>query len=205
VISAIGNIVINKLSDLPFVDKYAGAVRVASYAVKDGNQTLTKKFPVDCKTTETECQNKSRYFDLCPDSKKRSVMYLEDTGIRPGEKKGNYQHFTASYDLVCWLNMPLLGFSDCSYSGIAIAGILQRIGSGPAFNSPPYQLIDIQFAGQKSKMNNPFLKYSYDETVNQFLLYPYDYFVLALQVNFRIDLRCITAAQLNPPIDCINK
>lgn len=203
-ISQVGDIIIDRIEDLPFMDKYAGVVRIARYKDPTAEGTAkTKIFPVSCKITEEQCDD-GRYMDLCPDSKKKSVLYLEDTSLRPTKKNGHIWEFTATYDLICWLNMPKLGFSDCSYSGIAIAGILKKIATRP-FNSGIYQLVNIQFAGQKPKSINPFAKYTYDETITQFLLYPYDYFALMLQVDFRVDMRCINIQDLGPALNCVDK
>lgn len=203
-IDVIGGIVINEIKDLPFIDKYAGVVKVLRFRDKTANgNSVIKSFPADCRTTLEECES-GRYKDLTPDDDKKSVTYLEDTGLRIVGREGNYLMFEATYDLVSWLNLPKLGFTDCSYSGIAILGILKKLPPRP-FNSGVYHLIDIQFVTQRPKSSNPFAKYSYDETVTQHLMYPYDYFVLALRVTFRVDMRCITISALTPPVDCVTK
>lgn len=203
-IGIIGKIVIDQIKDLPFIDKYAGVVKVLTFADQgEGGRSIRRSFPVDCQTTLEECES-GRYKDLTPDDNKKSVTYLEDTGLRVSGREGNYLLFEANYDLVCWLNMPKLGFTDCSYSGKAILGILKKLPARP-FNSGNYHLIDIQFVSQRPKSANPFSKYSYDETVQQFLMYPHDYFVMSLRVTFRMDLRCLTIAALTPPVDCVTK
>lgn len=203
-INQIGNILIDQLKYLPFVDKYAGVVKVIAYNEKNGNKRLLKFYPAACTTTATQCENNSRYLDLCPDSSKKSVMYLEDTGLRLTSRVGNKLNFSVNFDLVCWLNMPKLGFADCSYSGIAIASILKVLPLTPQ-NVGNYHLVNTNFVSQKPKSTNPFSKYSYDETINQFLMYPFDYFVLSLQTDFQIDLRCIDITALTPEIPCLNK
>lgn len=202
-IGIIGNIVIDQVKDLPFIDKYTGVVKVLKYADTSSGSKVIKSFPAACTTTLDECES-GRYKDYTPDESKKSITYLEDTGLRVVGREGNYLLFEANYDLVSWLNLPKLGFTDCSYSGTAILGILKKLPARP-FNSGNYHLIDIQFVSQRPKSVNPFAKYSYDETVMQFLMYPFDYFVLALRVTFRVDMRCITIASLTPPVDCVDK
>lgn len=206
-IAQVGDILIDKLVGLPFLDKYAGVVKPIVYNEKSGagNKTalIRKTFPAACRTTWADCQG-GRYMDLVPDSSKKSVLYLEDLGLRAVAEQGAYLTFVATYDLVCWLNMPLLGYGDCSYSGIAIASILKKLPARP-FNTAKYQLVDIRFTSQKPKSVNPFAKYSYDEAVNQFLMYPYDYFVLGMEVGFRINLNCINIEALEPELECVTK
>lgn len=205
-IGSLGTHIINEVKTLPFVDKYAGVVRTINYETtdKDGRK-LRRSFPADCQTTfnDADC-NSGRYLDLCPDDSKKSVMYLEDTGFRLVKREGHFQYFKANYDLIVWLNLPKLGASGCTYSAVAMAGVIKALPLQPQ-NYGLYHLTRIQPTGQKPKSVNPFAKYTYEESVTQFLLYPFDYFVLTLDVDFRIDLRCVTIESLNPPLNCVNR
>lgn len=200
-IADIGNIIIDKINTLPFIDKYAGVVRVINYKLTDGAKG---SFPVDCKISLSDCNKNKRYLDLCPDNKKKSVLYLEDSGLRQLNKTGLISNWNAQYNLVCWLNLPKLGFTGCSYSAIAMGAIIKNL-SLPQFHSGIYQYIDIKIVGQQPKSVDPFSKYSYDETINQYLMYPYDFFVLSLDLNFRMDARCIKIESLDPEKNCIVK
>lgn len=196
----VGDIIISKINTLPFIDKVAGVVRVASF--KDGK--TTKKYPISCRTSFDDCLKGKRYFDLCPDSSKKSVLYLEGLPLRQTKKEGNYIYFTAQYNLICWLNLPKLGFTGCSYSASAIQALYKKLSIN-RFNSANYHYVDINILGQQPKDVDPFSKYSYDETVNQYLLYPYDFFVLTINVDFQFDSRCLKIESLNPAIDCVTK
>ncbi len=196
-IADVGNIIITKIETLPFVDKISGVVRVINYKGKDGKNG---SFPADCRITLDDCNKGKRYLDLMPDSSKKSVIYLEDSGLRQVSREGDIQYYNAQYNLVGWLNLPKIGVSDCSYSAKAIAMIFKRL-TVPKFHSGLYQYVDIKILGQQPKSLNPFSKYSYDETVNQFLMYPFDHFVLSLDVSFKFDARCVDEETLRP-IDC---
>lgn len=197
----IGDIITGKINSLPFIDKIAGVVQVLSYKSTDKDKKiLIKKFPASCRLTLEECEA-GAYKDLCPDSLKKSVLYLEDNGIRFVKREAGKTYWRASMNLACWLNMPLLGYAGCSYSAIAIEGIISKLPVTP-FNSGNFQRIQINMVGQQPKNQNPFSKYTYDETIQQFLMYPYDYFVLLLDVDFITDRLCLTAPPLGTPIDC---
>lgn len=197
----IGNILIARISDLPFIDKYAGVVRPITKTDVVENRTVIKTFPVSCQTTMEQCDS-GRYIDLIPESTKKSVLYLEDKGIRFTKIQGPLLHFKASFDLVCWLNMPALGFTDCSYSAVAIAGIISRIPDN-FYNSGIYQMISFSIGGQQSKMTNPFQKYSYKEEVTQFLMYPYDHFVIPFEIDFAINKNCVEETEIGEADECL--
>jgi hypothetical protein len=197
----VGNSVISKIDTLPFLDKYAGIVKTLSLTVVDkDNKPIKKTFPADCQLSLDQCES-GRYKDLCPESSKKSVLFLEDNGIKYVRSQGGLDFWKANMNLVCWLNMPLLGFNDCSYSAIAITGILSKLPVTP-FNYGNYQRILIKVTGQQSKNINPFQKYTFDETVMQYLMYPYDSFLLNLDVDFAINKRCLEAQNLTAALSC---
>lgn len=201
----IGDIIINRLTGLSFIDKYAGVVRMLSYNEIDKDKKAIKKtFPASCRSIfDEECDSKNkRYLELCPDDTKKSVIYLEDKGITFNKLDRHKMYFTAQYDLIGWLNLPKLGFSGCSFTAQAMASIIKAIWLGGVGNVGLYQTVYIQVAGQREKTYNPFLKYSYNLEKQQFLMYPYDFFVLPIKVEFAIDERCITEVQIEPPLVC---
>lgn len=196
----LGNILLQEIQSLPFIDKSAGIVRVINYKNKEGSK---QSFPVDCKINLDDCNKNKRYLDLCPDSKKKSVLYLEDGGVRFVSREGHKLKWTARIDLICWLNLPLLGVSDnCSYSDTAIMSIMAKLPYRPFNRMNFYQYVNIRVAGENSKNINPFSKYSYDETINQYLMYPYDFFSLPIEIDFTTDDRCLKIEELNPEINC---
>lgn len=200
-IADVGNIIIDKISDLAFVDKIAGVVRVIRFKDKSG---IVKSYPADCRISLDDCNKGKRYLDLVPDSSKNSVIYLEDTGLRQTSSRGTIQTYNAQFNLIGWLNLAKLGVNSCSYSAIAIGAIFKRI-SIPQFNSGIYQYITIRIIGQQPKSIDPFAKYAYDETINQYLMFPYDHFVLSLEVDFRFDTRCIDDVSSPEEIACLKK
>lgn len=212
-IADVGNIITELIEDLPFIDPkgFAGVVKVITMQDTSDNNRL-KTFPVSCNMSEDECKKGKRYLDLVPDSSKRSVLYLEDTGLRFQGRDGtrpNYSNWKASYNLICWLNLPKLGVSGCSYSALAIAGIMEKFPLQPFnFEDSPlsvYNRVMITLLGQQPKSVNPMAKYSYKEEVNQFLMYPYDHFMLNIDVDFKIDNRCLILPAPLDPLNCITK
>lgn len=197
-VNEIGEIIIGYIKQLPFVENISGVVKQISYKTETG---VKKTFPASCILTAEQCKT-GDYKDLCPDNSKKSIIYLEDKGARLIKKEGPMYFWRASFDLVCWLNLPALGFSDCSYSAIAIMAILSKLPGSPVPSNGIYSRLNYIPVGEVTKAQNPFAKYTYDETINQFLMKPYDYFVLNIDVEYCIDKRCLTAQSINPLIPC---
>ena len=199
----IGEIIIDKISSLPFLDKYAGVVKTIMYqsAKKDGIGFDKKTFPASCRASLEDCEN-GKYSDLTPNSFKASVLYLEDKGTRVIKRQAGRTYWKSSYDLVAWLNLPRLGFSDCNYTGIAISGIISKFPTVP-FNEDIFNQISINVTGQNPQNQNPFSKYSYDESIMQYLMYPYDYFVLNIEVDYMVTQACLSVLPIDTPITCL--
>jgi len=198
----LGDILIDQIKTLPFFDKYAGVVKTISMSSNDGDRSYVKRFPVECNISPTQCE--SRYKDLVPNNKNKSIIYLEDKGVSFVSQEGAWLRFSANYDIISWLNMPALGFTDCSYSAIAMGGMIKRLIKTP-FAVGNYQRIMVTNINEKSKQDNPFSKYSYSEEVNQFLLYPYDYFVLNVTLEFYVNSTCFTEEALQPNLPCLTQ
>lgn len=200
--SEIADILINRLVDLPFVDKYAGIVKPVVMV----QNKVRKTFPAATRLLISECAevdgNSSVYTDLCPDSRYKSLLYLEDRGTRFVRSEGARYFWETSFDLVCWLNMPRLGFEGLKYSAIAINGIISKFPRTP-FNSGIFSRINIKPVGQAPIGQSPFSQYSYDEAVTQLLMYPYDYFVLSLSVEFCVNKGCISETAISDPASCL--
>ncbi|MFZ1593799.1 MAG: hypothetical protein WAT27_17020, partial [Chitinophagales bacterium] len=70
------------------------------------------------------------------------------------------------------------------------------------FNSGIYQTIQIEVTGQNPKSLNPFSKYTYDEENTKYLMAPYDYFSLKVDVIVNVNLSCIEPFQKRTEIIC---
>lgn len=198
----IANIIKSYILGQAFVDKIGGLVRPLSFQQGDGEKAYTKIIPIDCGATYEDCI-KGKYTDLIPNSKYKSVIYFEDGGISFTDSQPRDFSFESRLKLVCWLNQSKLGKSSCSISALAILNLLKIIPDG-YFNSSPYTRIKIQAVGQDQKSPSIFSKYTYDEKVLQYLLYPFDYFALNLKVNFTVPRSCIIDWTNDPETNCEN-
>lgn len=187
----IANIVKSKISSLPFVDQIAGLVRIATKSDNDGDRQYIKSFPVSCETSQANCST-GKYQDLIPNSKYKSVIYFEDGGINLISRNAATFNYESKLTLVCWLNQKKLGKTNCSVSALAVGAILKALDVSKYFNSTPYTRIQIEVDSEIIKNKDIFSKYTYDEKVTEYLLYPFDYFALNLSVKFTIPETCLS-------------
>lgn len=187
-----------------FIDKLAGVVKTISKSDLDSsNNRVSKTFPIACGTSFEECSQSNAYTDLIPNSALGCIVYLEDLGVRLLGEESNKRHWKASYRLVCWINQKQLGYDDCSITGQVLNTIISQFPKG-FFNATGtiYQRCSVEILGQDPKSLNPFSKYSYDEDKTQYLMSPFDYFSIQIDVNFSVDNRCLTPFEKTTPIIC---
>lgn len=198
----LANIIKEYLEPLNFVDKITGLVRplIKTDVVevfnddneKIGEQIIKKVFPVSCDVTHKQCFEEGHYADLVPNDEYISIIYFEDRGTVLTGTQGRLHNYTSGLRLVCWLNMERFDTSACSISAPVIAAIVKAIPTG-TFNADgtAYQRISVQLASILPKTSAIFGAYTYNEETNQYLLYPYDYFAIDLNVSFSIHDNCI--------------
>lgn len=202
--TGIANILVDKISTLNFVDKIAGVVRpmikVDVIDNEDGEtQTIVRKvFPVACNVTARQCEEEDMYTDLVPDDKYRTIIYFEDRGSTFKERNRDRMTFISSLRLVCWMNLKHFDTSECSIDAPIIAKIISEFPQ-IYFNDGNYQNILIEVGKVVPKTQDIFGFYTYREETSQYLLYPYDYFALDLNVMFSINKNCIDTIAIKTP------
>jgi hypothetical protein len=192
------------IEPLPFADRVAGLVQPLTI-VNEGpdNKPIKKTYPIACGVTAKDCLNNGKYQHLLPDDRLKSLFYFEDLGIQSEGKENGGFKFTAKLRLVGWMNLKKLGKTDCSYSALAIASILNAFPTGYQ-NNTPYTRIQVEVTGQEPKLPAIFSKYSLDEEKTQFLLYPFDYFALQIAVSYVIPKSCLSALTVDNELSCTN-
>lgn len=187
---AIASIIKGKIEGLDFVDKIAGLVSVQSISVRDGEENITKTYPVACCTTADDCKS-GAYNDLCPNSDYKTVIYFEDGGVSFERSESNWKYYTSALRLVCWINVAKILEDDC-YSGdsctLASHLITEIIRELPEFprDETPFHRLYFEISDQAIRSNSIFSAYTYNEKQVQYLMYPYDYFALDIKASFGI-------------------
>ena len=186
-----------------FIDKLAGVVQVISKSERTENDgVITKTFPISCNTTFEECTKSGAHKDLIPNSRYGCMIYLEEeSGVDLISEDRSGKKYRTSFLLVGWLNQKKLGTNDCSVTGKVVNTIINSLSVKP-FNNDIYNAIQIEVSGQNPKSTNPFSKYTYDQDNTQFLMAPYDYFSLKIEVNFTVQPLCITPFEKQNETTC---
>lgn len=195
-----------EIAGLSFVDRIAGLVRPVS--ISDQSETggrILKTFPVACNVSAKDCTTKGKYQDLVPNSGKKSIIYFEDGGIQNIGRDNHGIKFRSLLNIICWLNLPKLGVSDCNFSAKAALGIISKLPYQPFNFAGMYTRCSITGISEAKKNNAIFAPYTYDETVTQYLMYPYDYFMLTVITEFTVPLSCIEEILASPSLNCPEK
>lgn len=196
----IANVIKGYLVDKVYADRIVGIVKVNDVGTEGGKSV---RYPIAYNSDPDECKKSSTYLNLVPDSKKKSVIYFEDQGVRKIGQQGKNISYQSSLILVGWLNGKKLGMNGGTISGLVVNDIIKSIPSG-YLNSSPYVKIRINVTGQLPKSVNIFSRYTYDEKVLQYLMYPYDYFALTIVTDFDVNSDCVPSFDINNPVGCLN-
>lgn len=186
-----------------WVDKCVGIVTPITYRVANQDKTI----PVYFNLKRDLCSG-GDYIDLVPDSSKTSVVYME-MALEPSvvSSKHNGTRFRSSLDLVVWLNYQKinLGMVD---TDVLVANMIENIPSRIANNE--YVGVGIRVISVSIKDKFVFNKYTYNNNM-QFLMYPYDFFSIRLEVEYTIPKGCsiltekTDACNLKPIIMTVGK
>jgi hypothetical protein len=201
----IANILKGKIEDLVFVDKIAGLVRpIFVNVLNESNTKVQKVYPISCDVTLNECIE-GRYQDLIPESKYKSIIYFEDNGTSMQYVDKNWVKFNSRLTLVCWMNIKKLG--DCLNCTTSTSVLLSILAAFPEFpfndvSYGPIRDVRITSFSEAVKSNSIFSKYTYDEKITQYLLYPFDFFALNMQVEYRVNLECVEQFNIGTPCIC---
>lgn len=193
-----------EISTLPFIDRLAGLVRPVTFKDEVKAGTFARKvFPVACGVSAKDCVTDGKYQDLVPDSAKKSVIYFEENGgAKVIAKEKNNLKYQATIRLVGWLNLPKLGVDNCSWSAVAVLGIISKLPDQYFNLNNLYTRCLITGISEAEKLPSIFSKYTYDETMTQYLLFPFDYFALDITIEFVVPRSCIEEIILASPINC---
>ena len=179
-IAEVADILKSYIDDLDWVDKIGGLV----HPVTKGDKT----FPV--------CLSSGDYDDLVPNSKKRSVVYFEESGgSSVSEMSSRRMRIEIPLRLVCWYNLKRLNENVSSNNlMIDIMNTLPR--TFKANGNVLAASIEIEDMGTG---NDIFSDYSYNEQ-RQFLMYPFGAFYMDIIVNAWVGIGCADNVNINDSI-----
>lgn len=141
------------------------------------------------------CEKTDDYYDLIPKTKETGIIYFEDNGSKLTKQDARKSEYVGTVVLVCWMNMKLIG-DDYTLGQFINATIAQlpKVYQGDGIILSATAKVDEVLPNRPS----PFVKYDYDESEKQFLMYPFDYFSLKIKTNIIINRLCETNITLTP-------
>lgn len=177
---------------LPFVEKYAGLVQTVTEEVSTDEVKTKKRFPVATEVVVNDvCSSHEEI--ITPDSSLKGILYFEDGGVVSQGKVGKRFQFISNLTLVCWINRAKVVSNIYSeITGIAIQNIMTKlkVDENPE-NVSMFTGLTVSVVKVQPQEASIFSRYTYDESVTQYLRPPFEFFGLGLQVKFSIDPKCV--------------
>jgi hypothetical protein len=166
------------LISLPFAERTSGLVKTIEkkdYTGKGRRPTFPASQDIDMPLTATE------YADMSPNSKYKSVIFLEDYGCKITGPKS----FSSTLRLMVWANVQKVELDEL--------GIIQEvletlphgylnIGGLTRLNFLPTRIL-----GQEERI---FSRYSFEEATRQYLMLPYVACAIELTATFNSSSLC---------------
>lgn len=210
-IQEILNLLTPDITALGWVERFGGVTRLLTMGFGENERGIMqyKTFPISCSVSDVDCVQNQRYQDLVPDSSKKSVLYWEvEQGLTDSgqlRERRNLRSLRGRAKLIGWLNTDLLGVNECNTAAKAARSILpilyKQITAGNAGALFDKATVDFQFSGEAVKDKAIFSHYNYGSDVDAYLLHPYDFFALTVDIQVNMPL-CDYTFETSTPIDC---
>lgn len=193
---ALAEILLSKLNTATYIDKKAGIVYpFEKVVVPETGPKVVKRIPVAYINEENVI--------MIPDGRNKCMVYFEDKGISSPSKVGRGWQYVSNMRLVCWLNSKLIsGQPDSTLVAMIITDITDKLTGFGHFNSTPFTRILPKVTQVPAQDKSIFSKYDYEEKDIQYLMQPYDYFAIDLNISFTIPVSCLNSITVTPPEEC---
>lgn len=203
-IEEIGQLIKARIQGAPYADRLAGIVGITQYETTLEQKKVIERIPTSCDVDSLNCgEDKSRLKDLVPDSKKKSVIFLEDiTETNLVQRDRNGITYDARIRLVAWVNQQQLGKDQCFITGPIMNDLIDRIVTVSPFNDGPYTRVMFKINKIIPKTPAIFARYTFPLTEKQYLMYPFDYFSFEIGARFTMNPACLDEFVVGPVDEC---
>ena len=198
----LASLIKNKIQSFPFIDRLAGLVQTVEdvQPVNEAGKMVINKFPVSYDVFGDDCTGREK--DLVPDTKFKSVTYFEDFGSKIVATRGGVTEFNSQLRLISWLNRDrLVGDDYVEISAACINAIIGKI-CGKLENDGIFMQLSIKAFNIPPQNSDLFSKYTYDQTVRQYLRPPFEFFGIDLLCNYRVNPNCLTVINFTIDNNC---
>lgn len=196
-----------RIQNLPFIDKLAGLVQIVeeqSFVDGDAKNTpVLKKFPASYDTVGFGADCAGQIKDLIPNSAYKSITYFEDFGSTMPAVGDQVIKFNSKLRLICWLNRSLLtGDQYSQISAPCIAALITALTGRKFDNIGIFTQLNVKAVQIQPQTKALFSNYTYDQTVRQYLMPPFEFFGIDLLCIYNVSAKCINEINFNNQAIC---
>lgn len=191
--ASIANLILQRIidADLPWIDKTAGLTRAISFVKGKDKRTL----PIACDVDDPLACEEGTVADLLPEEKYASVLFFEGESYpfrRTDRILGTT--YTSRLRIVVWLNCSKLG-GACNCGDAAARDIISVVESKRYSTPTLKQVKHTVVGGGPARGNDIFGRYTFDAARSQYLHFPFDFFALDVETEFRVMPGCADPLQ----------
>lgn len=199
----ISNILKDRLCGLPFVEQLGGMVQTVEFKQPNGdNNVTTKRMPISCDAELGPKGKATQEMAFVPNSKKLGILYFEDLGISFVDRvSGGAIQYKSRLILVCWMNRArLTGNSYTEISSYCITSILGKLKIKTIANECNFSRFMVTPGRILQQDSSVFSRYTYDESITQYLRPPFEFFGIELTVDYCIHPDCLNDIKFKEPV-----
>jgi len=202
-------VMMTRLLNLPYIEKYGGVVQTIQKVIPgtgDNGKAIVKRIPIsavheapaNCDLTEATS------IHFIPEGKLKGLLYFEDGGsvMEPGKRHTGLTFWRSRLRLVVWMNQKLLKETfDIELGSVAMNEMISLLCTKPV-NYDVFKNMAVRVASIPPATSSLFSEYDYNEKETQFLMPPYDFFAIDLDVFFGIPKGCKVPVVPDPNPTC---
>lgn len=186
--ATIAELILARLGAMPWMEKTTGLTRPVTFSGKNGTKAST--LPLACNVTDPQSCTVDTAYAILPDEKYRSVVFFEGSGMPDRiAKPGIGVKYRSRLRMVVWMNCSKLG-GACNCGDLAYQNIVTALDKKMRYDSGSLLGIKHMVSGGPTRGTEIFSKYTLDEKRSQYLHFPFDFFALDIDTEFRLMPGC---------------
>ena len=186
--ATIAELILTRLGALPWLEKTTGLTRPVTFGGKNGTKDST--LPVACTVTDPQACTLDKAYAILPDEKFRSVVFFEGATLPERIRKpGIGIQYRSRLRMVVWMNCAKLG-GECNCGDLAYQSIVTALDKKMRYDSGVFKGIKHVVTGGATRGTEIFSKYTLDEKRSQYLHFPFDFFAVDIDTDFRLMPGC---------------
>lgn len=196
----------SRLYSLPFIDKFGGIVQTITKVIPNGDKPILKRIPISAvHQAPSGCSDltDATSIHFIPESKLRGMLYFEDLGLTTDNSRKRHtgmNWYRSRLRLVVWVNQKnLLPEYSITFATSAMNQIIDLMVNGEQ-NFDILRNMKVSITSIPPATSALFANYDYNEQETQFLIPPYDFFALDLDIQFGVAKGCAVPILLDPAV-----